>query len=118
MEDCNIFADSDPPRSTPIEALMFFGEPIPCRNEVTYPGVKFLAPSWIGVPWSLKLYLKDLSNQIRQNPPILRHLGCPNSALCAMANIQPVFHLHLAAGYREIGRLLALIHSPNASGRG
>jgi hypothetical protein len=35
-----------------------------------------------------------------------------------MANIQPVFHLHLAAGYREIGRILALIHSPNASGRG
>ena len=37
-----------------------------------------------------------------------------------MANIQPVFHLCLDAGYRGIDRLLApaLTHSPNACGRG
>ena len=146
--------------------LSFFGEPIPCRNEVTYVGVKFLAPSRIGGPWTLKLHLKDLGNQIRQKSHILRHLRCPrlkiptgilrslfqgwigglirfslpifsdnadsfleasfrlalraltglppkcpNSALYVAANIQPVFHLRLAAGYRGIGRLLALPRS-------
>ena len=50
---------------------------IPCRNEVTYLGVKFLAPSRIGAPWSLKLHLEDLGNQIRQKSHILRHLRCP-----------------------------------------
>ena len=35
----------------------------------------------------------------------------PNSALYVAANIQPVFHLRLAAGYRGIGRLLALPRS-------
>jgi hypothetical protein len=57
--------------------LSFFGETIPCRNEVTYLGVKFLAPSRIGAPWSLKLHLKDLGNQIRPKSHILRHLRCP-----------------------------------------
>jgi len=118
-------------------------------------GVKFLAPSRIGAPWSLELHLKDLGNQIRQKSHILRHLRCPrlkipagilrslfqgwigglirfslpifsdnadafleasfrlvlraftglppkcpNSALYVAANIQPVFHLRLAAGCR------------------
>jgi len=34
-----------------------------------------------------------------------------NSALYAAAKIQPIFHLRLAAGYRGIGRLLALPRS-------
>jgi hypothetical protein len=31
------------------------GEPIPCKNEVIYLGVKFRSPSRVGLPWSLKL---------------------------------------------------------------
>jgi hypothetical protein len=58
-------------------SLTFFGESIPVRNEVTYFGVKFRAPSRIVSSWSLKLHLKDLGIAIRQKSHILRHLRCP-----------------------------------------
>jgi len=64
-------------------SLTFFGESLPVRNEVSYLGFKFRAPSRIGSPWSLKLHLKDLGNAIRQKSHILRHLNCPRRKIPA-----------------------------------
>jgi hypothetical protein len=55
-------------------SLAFFDEPIPCKDEFTYLGVKFRSPARIGLPWSLKLHVKDLGNAIRQRSLIFRRL--------------------------------------------
>jgi len=57
-------------------SLTFFGEPIPCKNEVTYLGVKFRSSARIGLPLSLKLHLNDLGNAICQKSHILLQLRC------------------------------------------
>ena len=107
--------------------LKYLGNPIPQKSHILrhlrYPGLKIparilrsLFQGWIGgLMWfSLPIFSGTADQKVETSFRFsLRALTgfltkCSNSVIYAAANTQPSFHFRVAAGYRGIGRMLAL----------